>query len=77
MRCTCCYSKTDKFVAAVIGTEGGLPLWSEIYMYVLIDEPLTSAVFEYVARRTARTTTNAVRVQGFGGIVQLNCVWLA
>ncbi len=50
-------------------------LWAE--KHGLIDEPLTGAVFESVARPTARTATNAVRVYGFGGIVQLKCVWQA
>ncbi len=47
-------------------------LWAE--KHGLIEEPLTGAVFESVARRTA---TNAVRMEGLGGIVQLKCVWLA
>ncbi len=45
--------------------------------HVIIDEPLTGAVFVSVARRTALPATNAVHVWGFGGIVQLKCVWLA
>ncbi len=61
-----CYHLTGRWLAA---------LWVE--KHGLIEEPLTGAVFESVARRTARTATNAVCVQGFGGIVQLLCAWLA
>ncbi len=35
-------------------------LWAK--KHGLIEEPLTGAVFESVARRTARSATNAVRV---------------
>ncbi len=42
----------------------------------LIDKPLTGAVFVCVARRTTLPAPKAVRVYGFGGIVQLRCVWL-
>ncbi len=47
-------------------------LWAEKHGLIV-----TGAVFESVARPTARTATNAVRVYGFGGIVQLMCVGLA
>ncbi len=63
--CRCC-QPTGRWLAA---------LWAE--KYGLIEEPLTGAVFKSVTRRIARPTTNTVRVQGFGGIVQLMCVWLA
>ncbi len=61
-----CFHPTGRWRAA---------LWAE--KHGLIVEPLMGAVFESVARRTARPATNTVRVQGFGGIVQLMCVWLA
>ncbi len=61
-----CYHPTGRWRAA---------LWAE--KHGLIEEPLTVAVFESVARRTARPATNTVCVQGFGGFVQLMCVWLA
>ncbi len=63
--CRCCHL-TGRWLPA---------LWAE--KQGLIEEPLTGAVFESVARPTARTATNAVRVWGFGGIVLLMCVWLA
>ncbi len=37
-----------------------LALWAE--KDGLIEEPLTGAVFKYIARRTAHTATNTVRV---------------
>ncbi len=48
--CRCCHP-TGRWLPA---------LWAE--KHGLIEEPLTGAVFESVARRTARTATNAVRV---------------
>ncbi len=48
--CRCCHP-TGRWLAA---------LWVE--KYGLIEEPLTGAVFESVARRTAHTATNAVRM---------------
>ncbi len=46
-----CFHPTGRWRAA---------LWAE--KHGLIEEPLTGAVFKTVARHTARTATNAVRV---------------
>ncbi len=48
--CRCCHP-TGRRLPALKAEKHGL-----------IEEPLTGAVFESVARRTARTDTNAVRV---------------
>ncbi len=63
--CRCCHP-TGRWLAAFEAEKHGL-----------IDEPLMGAVFVSVTRRTALPATNEVRVYGFGGIVQLRCVWLA
>ncbi len=46
-----CFHPTGRWLAT---------LWVE--KYGLIEEPLTGAVFEFVARRTVPPATNAVRV---------------
>ncbi len=63
--CHCCHP-TGRWLAAL-----------KVEKHGLIEERLTSAVFELVSKRTARPPTNAVRVWCFGGIVQLMCVWLS
>ncbi len=67
-RWICCrWSKQNevrqRFVCGGLGLSGErecLTLWVE--KHGLIEEPLTGAVFESIARPTARTATNAVRV---------------
>ncbi len=63
--CRCCHL-TGRWLAALKAEKHGL-----------IEVPLTGAVFVSVARRKALPATNVVHVYGFGGIVQLMCVWLA
>ncbi len=63
--CRCCHP-TGRWLAALKAEKHGL-----------VEETLTGAVFESVARRTVLPATNAVHVLGFGGVVLLMCVWLA
>ncbi len=63
--CRCC-NPTGRWLAALKADK-----------HDLIKEPFAGAVFKSVARRTARPATNAVRVCGLGGIVQLMCAWRA